>query len=140
MSEHTVNKLENWSEIIPVILQKLGDRRIFTIEGSMGSGKTTFTAIFMDYLESLDEVSSPTYGIVNEYHTQNPEFPTVFHMDLFRLNSLEEAIALPIEDYLYSGNLCIIEWPEMIESILPEDILRMQISIGAEGARKIVFL
>jgi tRNA threonylcarbamoyladenosine biosynthesis protein TsaE len=140
MSAYTVNKPEDWSEIIPKILQKLGNRRIFTIEGPMGSGKTTFTAVFMDYLESLDEVSSPTYGIVNEYNTINPEFLTVYHMDLYRLNSLEEAIALPIEDYLYSGNLCIIEWPELIESILPEDILRMQISMGAEGARNVVFL
>src|SRR5690606_31426815 len=110
MTEYSVSKQENWSEIIPKILQMLGNRRIITIEGPMGSGKTTFTAIFMNYLESRDEVSSPTYGIVNEYSTENSDFPTVFHMDLYRLNSLEEAIALPIEDYLYSGNLCLIEW------------------------------
>lgn len=140
MSQYSISNIKDWSEIIPLIIQKLGDRKIFIIEGPMGSGKTTFTAILMDYLECKDEVSSPTYGIVHEYSTGNSDFPTVFHMDLYRLNSLEEAIALPIEDYLYSGNLCLIEWPELIESILPEDILRMQISMGAEGARKVVFL
>ena len=140
MAEYTVSIQEEWGEIIPLIMQKLGDRRILTIEGPMGSGKTTFVSLLMAYLDSLDEVSSPTYGIVNEYSTGNPEFPIVYHMDLYRLNSLEEALALPIEDYLYSGNLCIIEWPELIESILLEDILRMQISIGEEGARNVVFL
>ena len=140
MEAYTIHTPQEWSGLIPLILQKLGDRRIFTIEGPMGSGKTTFTSIFMAALDSLDEVSSPTYGIVNEYSTGNPAFSTVYHLDLYRLNSVEEAIALPIEDYLFSGNLCIIEWPELIDSLLPEDILRMQISIGAEGARKVVFL
>lgn len=140
MITYLINKPEEWSAIIPVIIGKLGERRILTLEGAMGSGKTTFTAILMEYLQSQDEVSSPTYGVVNEYITSNPSFPTVYHMDLYRLNKLEEAIALPIEDYLYSGNFCIIEWPELIESILPEDILRMQISIEADAVRKVVFL
>ncbi len=140
MKEYFVNKPEEWSMLIPLIIELLGDGRIFTIEGPMGSGKTTFTSIMMNYLGTQDEVSSPTYGIVQEYHTANQKFPVVYHMDLYRLNTLEEAIALPIEDYLYSENLCIIEWPELIESILPEDILRMQISIEADAARKVVFL
>lgn len=126
--------------LMPLLAARLEGKEIMVLDAPMGAGKTTLVRYLMAYLGSPDAVSSPTFSIVNEYHTGNKRFPLIFHMDLYRLRSIEEALALPIEDYLYGGGVCIIEWPDLIETLLPESILRVKILQEVDGARKIVFL
>ena len=98
----------------------------------MGTGKTTLTKALVKALGSDDEVSSPTFSIVNEYETQND---TIYHFDLYRIKDLEEAYNFGIEEYLYSNNWVIIEWPELIESMLPNDIDRIDLELKPDQSR-----
>ncbi len=126
--------------LMPLLADSLVGKEVMALDAPMGAGKTTLVRHLMTYLGSSDAVSSPTFSIVNEYRTGDKRFPLVFHMDLYRLRSIDEALALPIEDYLYGGGLCIIEWPGLVETLLPESVLRVQIFQQVDGARKIVFL
>jgi tRNA threonylcarbamoyladenosine biosynthesis protein TsaE len=118
---HTVEDLE---QIAPSIVGL--DTRIFLLVGELGAGKTTLVKSLCSALGSLDEVSSPTFSLVNEYRdaSENP----IYHIDLYRLNSVEEAIQIGIEEYLHSGAWCFIEWPEVIASLV-EDGLAATISL-----------
>jgi tRNA threonylcarbamoyladenosine biosynthesis protein TsaE len=109
--------------------------------GEMGAGKTTLIKEILYQLGSTDEVSSPTYAIVNQYATNTPGFETVFHLDLYRLKNLDELISLPIDDYIYSGYPCFIEWPELLEDMdhgLKSK--RLKLESQPDGSRKILFL
>lgn len=107
------------------VLSLLNGRAIITIHGEMGAGKTTFVRYLAKAMGISENVSSPTYGYVNEY--ESSFFGTVYHFDLYRLSSEEEAYDIGIEEYIYSERLCIIEWPEVIESILPNDVMTIEI-------------
>ncbi|MFO7868533.1 MAG: tRNA (adenosine(37)-N6)-threonylcarbamoyltransferase complex ATPase subunit type 1 TsaE [Bacteroidales bacterium] len=109
---------------------------ICAIYGNMGVGKTTCIKEMCRQLGVIDEVTSPTFAIINEYNTYTNE--VIFHFDLYRLESIEEAYNVGIEEYLYSGNTCFIEWPELIESILPPTTMKVSIEEINGGARKIV--
>lgn len=106
----------------------------FAMYGKMGAGKTTFIKAVCKELKVKDEVTSPTFAIVNEYFTENDEI--IYHFDFYRINKIEEVYDLGYEEYFYSKNICFIEWPEMIEDILPENFLKVNIQV--EDNKRIV--
>jgi tRNA threonylcarbamoyladenosine biosynthesis protein TsaE len=109
--EFIINKIEDWQNIIKEILPKI-EHNIFLLKGNLGAGKTTFTQFLLKELGSTDEVSSPTYTIVNEYDTSKGK---VFHFDLYRLKNADEVEDIGMQDYLDHSFLCLIEWPEIYE-------------------------
>ncbi len=109
------------------------DKRVFAFYGKMGAGKTTFIQAICRYLGSYDNITSPTFALINEYNIANRK--SIFHFDFYRIKDLEEAYDLGYEDYLYSGNYCLIEWPEMIETLLPENIVRVKIEVQNNDSR-----
>jgi ATPase, YjeE family len=115
-------------------LRRIGDRRLIAFYASMGAGKTTFTTALCRRLGvRSDAVSSPTFAIINEYLTAAGE--PVYHFDFYRITKPEEALDIGLYDYLDSGALCLMEWPENIEELLPEETLRVRISVAPDGAR-----
>lgn len=115
-------------------LRRIGDRRLVAFYAPMGAGKTTFTTALCRRLGvRSDAVSSPTFAIINEYRTAAGE--PVYHFDFYRITKPEEALDIGLYDYLDSGALCLMEWPENIEELLPEETLRVQISVAPDGAR-----
>ena len=119
-------------------LAAVGDRRLIAFFAPMGAGKTTFiTAVCKVLGVREDAVSSPTFAIVNEYRTASGE--SVYHFDFYRIEKLEEALDIGLYDYLDSGALCLMEWPENIEPLLPPDTLRVRISVGPDGSRLVSF-
>ncbi|MBQ6732842.1 MAG: tRNA (adenosine(37)-N6)-threonylcarbamoyltransferase complex ATPase subunit type 1 TsaE [Paludibacteraceae bacterium] len=127
--------LENIDKAASEFLKELGDRKIVAFYGSMGAGKTTFIKAICDVLGVTDTVNSPTFAIVNEYLAANGE--SVYHFDFYRIKKIEEAYDFGYEDYFYSGNLCLIEWPELIEELLPEDTVRVKIEEVEGGEREL---
>lgn len=113
----------------------LGDNRIVAFYGSMGAGKTTFISALCRYFGVEDDVCSPTFTIVNEYRTAEGE--SIFHFDFYRIDSLREAMDIGFGEYLYSGSLCLIEWPEKVEELLPEETLNVRIAASDDGRRTI---
>jgi len=117
-----------------LFLEEIGDRKIIALYGPMGSGKTTFTTAVCKRLGVVeDAVSSPTFAIVNEYRAGDGS--PVYHFDFYRIERLEEALDIGLYDYLDSGNLCIMEWPENIADLLPEETLIVKITVQPDGSR-----
>lgn len=115
-------------------LTAIGDHKLIALHGAMGAGKTTFTAALCRQLGvSEDAVGSPTFAIVNEYRTAEGE--PMYHFDFYRITKPEEALDIGLYDYLDSGCLCIMEWAENIEALLPDDTLVVHITVGADGSR-----
>lgn len=125
--------LENINAAAAEFLKELGDRKIVAFYGSMGAGKTTFIKAICDVLGVTDTVNSPTFAIVNEYLAASGD--SVYHFDFYRIKKIEEAYDFGYEDYFYSGDLCLIEWPELIEELLPEDTVRVKIEEIETGER-----
>ena len=115
------------------ILVFLSAHKIVAIEGKMGAGKTTLIKSFCDVLGVAETVSSPTFSLVNEY--ADAEGGNIFHFDFYRIKKLEEVYDIGYEEYFYSGNLCFIEWPEMISELLPENHVKIQIEVGENEER-----
>ena len=115
-----------------------GAGKVFAFYGEMGSGKTTFIKALCQELGVEDIITSPTFAIVNEYHTAQDTAP-IFHFDFYRIKRLEEVYDMGYEDYFYSGSLCFLEWPELIEEILPSDALKVSIRKEEDGSRRIEF-
>ena len=124
---------------LPKVAKELMDgfplSRVFAFYGKMGSGKTTFIQEICKSLGSSDRVTSPTFAIVNEYFSSAGE--AIYHFDFYRVKSLEEAYDLGYEDYFFSGNYCLIEWPEKIESLLPGEYIKVSVSEEKSGTREI---
>ena len=114
-------------------LAKIGDNNLVAFFAPMGSGKTTFTTAICRVLGVTDPVGSPTFAIVNEY--MRADGNPMYHFDFYRINKLSEAIEIGLDDYLYSGCLCIMEWPENVEELLPEDTLRVTITVNPDLSR-----
>jgi len=117
--------LEETSKLIDKIIPFLATNKLIIFDGMMGSGKTTLIKYICQALGVLDLVNSPTYSLVNEYKTLNNQI--IYHFDFYRINSLEEAFDIGAEEYFYSGNLCLIEWPDKIMDLLPDRILKISI-------------
>ena len=115
--EYTINGLEEISAVAQQIINQL-EYKLICFEGEMGAGKTTFIKEFVHLLGTNDEISSPTFSIVNEYDTNNGK---VYHFDFYRLNDEEEALDFGIEDYFYSNAYCLMEWPSRVENLIPEE-------------------
>lgn len=115
------------------LIKQFPNHRVFALYGKMGAGKTTFIQAICSALGSDDVVTSPTFAIINEYSTK--DLSSVFHFDFYRIEDLEEAYDLGYEDYIYSGNYCFIEWPEMIEPLLPENIVEVKIEVQEDESR-----
>ena len=109
--------------------------RVFAFDGQMGAGKTTFIKKLCEEMGTLDVVNSPTFAIVNVYDVERPYKGEVYHFDCYRLKDIREAMDFGAEEYLYSGNYCFIEWPEMIEALLPEDTIWVKIEPQENGDR-----
>lgn len=118
------------SEAAEILVNYFSTQRIFAFYGEMGSGKTTLIKAICAEMSVKDVVNSPTYGLVNEYKTSNGN--KVYHFDFYRLNSVEEALDIGVEEYLNSGNYCFMEWPERIAEVLPETIVSVRISLKGE--------
>jgi tRNA threonylcarbamoyladenosine biosynthesis protein TsaE len=132
---HTISDESQLPAIAESLLPWLEQRKIITFSGNLGAGKTTLIKHLCRTLHSSDEISSPTYSIVNEYHTKKKE--VIYHMDWYRLESVEEALNAGIEEYLYSGHYCFIEWPEKAAELLPEEIIKIEMEKISHNERKI---
>lgn len=133
MFQTQITHLSALQESARLLLDNFPNDRIFAFYGAMGAGKTTFIKAICHELGSNDYVTSPTFALINEYSTT--EGSVIYHFDFYRIKKLEEAFDLGYEDYIYSGNYCFIEWPEMIEQLLPEGIVEVRIKEGDKGIR-----
>jgi tRNA threonylcarbamoyladenosine biosynthesis protein TsaE len=129
--------LQELDEAAARFLELAGEQTVIAFSGEMGAGKTTFIQALCRKLGITVEVNSPTFSLVNEYFT--PQGNSIFHFDLYRIESPEELFDMGYEEYFYSGSLCLIEWPEKAVSLIPEDALWVQIEIGENEARLIQF-
>ena len=125
--------LENLDAFASAIASFTADYKIWLFEGEMGAGKTTLIKALGKALNVTDNITSPTFSLVNEYCTKTGE--TIHHFDFYRLKEEEEALNIGAEEYFYSGNLCLIEWPSRIPSLIPEKHLKIFINLGAENQR-----
>ena len=116
-------------------LEKTSGHSLIAFFAPMGAGKTTFTTAICRSLGVRDAVCSPTFTIVNEYVTSTGE--SVYHFDFYRISKLQEAIDIGLDDYLYSGCLCLMEWPENVEELLPEETLRVNIRVNDDLSRTV---
>lgn len=135
--EIKIHDIDHIREAAREFIEHIGDRRVFAFYGKMGAGKTTFVKAICEELGVEDVITSPTFAIINEY-TQTDGSP-LFHFDFYRIKKLEEVYDMGYEDYFYSGALCFIEWPELIEEILPDDAVRVSIVEQDDGSRCVSF-
>ena len=134
--EIQIKDLEHIREAAREFINNIGDSTVFAFYGKMGAGKTTFIKAICEELGVEDVITSPTFAIVNEYTAK--EGP-IYHFDFYRIKKLEEVYGMGFEDYFYSGALCLIEWPELIEEVLPEDAVKVSITEKEDGSRAILF-
>lgn len=131
----TINTLEEINQVAANFLEYVGNRTIFALYGPMGVGKTTFVKAVGECMGVEDDVSSPTFAIVNEYVTKKGE--SIYHFDFYRVNHISEALDFGYEEYFYGGSKCFIEWPEKISELLPEHIVNCYFSENEDGSREL---
>ena len=131
-----ISTIEALSEVSDYLVSLREESDVIAFYGSMGAGKTTLIKNLCHRMGVTDEVNSPTFAIVNEYVTEEGE--SIYHFDFYRIKKLEEAYDIGYENYFYSGNLCLIEWPEMIESLLPEKYIRVEIQHGETDDERVI--
>lgn len=134
MKSLRITSLDNIDEVAKEFVNLMGDDTIFAFYGKMGAGKTTFIKALCKALGVEEEVNSPTFAIVNEYRSESTA-ELIYHFDFYRIKKVEEVFDLGYEDYFYSGALCFIEWPELIEELLPEDTKKISIEENNDGER-----
>ncbi len=140
--EIRIENLDNIRAAAREFIQHMGEARVFAFCGKMGAGKTTFVKAICEELGVEDVITSPTFAIINEYSIDNHNVQCstfnvqrIYHFDFYRIKKLEEVYDMGYEDYFYSGALCFIEWPELIEEILPDDAVRVSIIEQQDGSR-----
>lgn len=129
----SVNDLEAVSR---ELLDAFPLKRVFAFYGEMGAGKTTLIKALCRVLEVSDTTSSPTFGLINEYRSRKGS--SIYHFDFYRIETLEEVFDIGYEEYMYSGDYCFLEWPELAESLLPEDAVRLSLKVNNGGIRELV--
>ncbi len=132
----TIKDLDHIEDAAREFIGEMGDDTVFAFYGKMGAGKTTFIKALCKLLGVEDEVNSPTFAIINEYRSQTTA-ELIYHFDFYRIKKLEEVYDLGYEDYFYSGALCFIEWPELVEELLPSDAKKVTITENSDGSRMI---
>ena len=133
--EITIKSLDTIHEAAKEFVKEMGEGKVFAFYGKMGAGKTTFIKALCEVLGVEDVITSPTFAIINEYTDGNGN--PIYHFDFYRIKKLEEVYDMGYEDYFYSGNLCLLEWPELIEDILPENVIKVTIEEQPDGTRKL---
>jgi tRNA threonylcarbamoyladenosine biosynthesis protein TsaE len=131
-----INDLSDLNQAAQDLMAFAGDHKIFAFDGEMGAGKTTFIKAICKHLGITDLVSSPTFSLVNEYETPSG---LLYHFDFYRIKDITEAYDIGYEDYFYSGSLCLIEWPEKIEELLPIPRVNITITLIDEHKRTLIF-
>jgi len=137
MGKIVFNNLSEVKKAAADFLEQNKNRKQFAFYGEMGAGKTTFIKELCELLGSTDVVTSPTFSIINEYHTTANG--RIFHFDFYRIEDIEEVYNIGYEDYFYSNDFCFIEWPELIEELLPETMLKVTIGVLDDGSREISY-
>ncbi len=133
----TINfTLDSIREAAKTFIQNMGSGRVYAFYGKMGAGKTTFIKALCEELGVEDVITSPTFAIVNEYRSETTG-QLVYHFDFYRIKKIEEVYDMGYEDYFYSGALCFLEWPELIEELLPADAVKVAISQQEDGSRRL---
>jgi len=132
-----INTLGNIHEAAKTFNVNRGNATVFAFYGKMGAGKTTFIKALCEEFGVEDVITSPTFSIVNEYTDRDGK--PIYHFDFYRIKKIEEVYDMGYEDYFDSGNLCLLEWPELIDDLLPEDVLKVTITEQEDGARLIEF-
>ena len=133
----SINSLEEIGKAAQEFVAAMGDRKVFAFYGKMGAGKTTFIKAVCEELGVEDVINSPTFAIVNEY--VDGEGEPIYHFDFYRIKNIQEVLDIGYEDYVYSGNVCFMEWPELIENLLPDDAVKVTIEEEMDGSRKVTF-
>lgn len=130
-----IPSLKEIDETAKAFIEATKDKRIFAFYGAMGAGKTTFIKAICEHMGITEVINSPTFAIINEYSL--PDGDPVYHFDFYRIKKAEEAFDIGYEEYFYSGNYCFIEWPEMIENLLPEDCTKVYIEALPDEKRRV---
>ncbi len=131
-----INNIDDLSQVSELLIKWRDYSNIVALYGTMGAGKTTLIKNLCNKLGVSDEVNSPTFALVNEYQTDTLD--SIFHFDFYRIKSLEEVFDIGYEDYFYGGSLCLLEWPELIDPLMPEHYVKVEITLGdTDTSRKI---
>ena len=130
-------KEEDIKQAAKQFVEAMGENTVFAFYGKMGAGKTTFIKAVCEEMGVADTVTSPTFAIVNEYEAANGR--PIYHFDFYRIKKVSEAYDMGCEEYFYSGHLCFIEWPELIEEVLPEETVNVTIEALPDGDRHLAF-
>lgn len=136
--ELKIKNLEKISEAAHDFVANIGENTVFAFYGKMGAGKTTFVKAVCEELGVDEVITSPTFSIVNEYRSATTD-ELIYHFDFYRIKKIEEVYDMGFEDYFYSGALCFIEWPELVEEVLPDDAVKVSIEEQADGSRTVTF-
>lgn len=136
--EIKIQSLETIHEAAKQFVQAMGDNTVFAFYGKMGAGKTTFIKAVCEELGVTDVITSPTFAIINEYRSDIAD-ELIYHFDFYRIKKLSEVYDMGYEDYFFSGAVCFIEWPELIEELLPGDVVKVNIEEEADGSRMVSF-
>lgn len=132
-----IKSLDDIKSAASQFIDNMGQSTIFAFYGKMGAGKTTFIKAICENLGVEDVITSPTFALINEY--TDGEGDPVYHFDFYRIKKLDEVYDMGYEDYFYSGHLCLIEWPGLIEDLLPDDAVKVTISVDDDGTRTVEF-
>lgn len=136
--EIRIDSLEKIRDAAKQFVENMGESTVFAFYGKMGAGKTTFIKAVCEELGVNDVITSPTFAIVNEYRSETTG-ELIYHFDFYRIKKIEEVYDMGYEDYFYSGAVCFIEWPELIEELLPGDAIKVNITENKDGSRTIQF-
>lgn len=135
MKELIAHSIDDIPFVAKELLETIGNKKVIAFYAAMGSGKTTLISAVLRAMGIETPGGSPTYSLVNSY--ESPYYGEVMHFDMYRLNSLEEALDAGVEELLYSGAYCFVEWAEMVEPLLPEEVVKVKIEVGGNGDRLI---
>ncbi|MBQ3083065.1 MAG: tRNA (adenosine(37)-N6)-threonylcarbamoyltransferase complex ATPase subunit type 1 TsaE [Alistipes sp.] len=133
MKRISIDSEEGLREVAETLLESLDGRTVVALRGEMGAGKTTLIRAVAEALGVEDQVTSPTFALVNQYEGAGGE--RLFHFDFYRIDDVREVYDLGYEEYFYSGDLCFVEWPEKIEALLPEEVVEVRITVDSPTAR-----